>query len=114
MLLFLIDLKYIVAIEVLNNYIAAHNDMLSWVTIINTMNKYQIKGITKWFYLWSYLFVHYIHDYLSIHLSICYLSTVLSVNEYTPFEKYNFKQYLNENKNHFQNVDKTKFNITSV
>ncbi len=38
--------------------------------------------------------------------------TVLSVNEYTPFEKYNFKQYLNEN--HFQNVDKTKFNITSV
>ncbi len=31
--------------------------------------------------------------------------TVLSVNEYTPFEKYNFKQYLNEHKNHFQNVD---------
>ncbi len=24
---------------------------------------------------------------------------VLSVNEYTPFEKYNFKQYLNEHKN---------------
>ncbi len=41
-------------------------------------------------------------------------STVLSVNEYTPFEKYNFKQYLNEHKNHFQNVDKIKFNITSV
>ncbi len=40
--------------------------------------------------------------------------TVLSVNEYTPFEKYNFKQYLNEHKNIFQNVDKTKFNITSV
>ncbi len=40
--------------------------------------------------------------------------TVLSVNEYTPFEKYHFKQYLNEHKNHFQNVDKTKFNITSV
>ncbi len=40
--------------------------------------------------------------------------TVLSINEYTPFEKYNFKQYLNEHKNHFQNVDKTKFNITSV
>ncbi len=40
--------------------------------------------------------------------------TVLSVNEYTPFEKYNFKQYLNEHKKHFQNVDKTKFNITSV
>ncbi len=38
---------------------------------------------------------------------------VLSVNEYTPFEKYNFKQYLNEHKKHFQNVDKTKFNITS-
>ncbi len=38
---------------------------------------------------------------------------VLSVNEYTPFEKYNFKQYLNEHKNRFQNVDKTKFNITS-
>ncbi len=31
-----------------------------------------------------------------------------------PFEKYNFKQYLNEHKKHFQNVDKTKFNITSV
>ncbi len=42
------------------------------------------------------------------------IDTVLSVNEYTPFEKYNFKQYLNEHKNHFQNVDKTKFNITSV
>ncbi len=42
------------------------------------------------------------------------LYTVLSVNEYTPFEKYNFKQYLNEHKNHFQNVDKTTFNITSV
>ncbi len=42
------------------------------------------------------------------------LYTVLSVNEYTPFEKYNFKQYLNEHKEHFQNVDKTKFNITSV
>ncbi len=41
-------------------------------------------------------------------------STVLSVNEYTPFEKYNFTQYLNEHKNIFQNVDKTKFNITSV
>ncbi len=40
--------------------------------------------------------------------------TVLSVNEYTPFEKYNFKQYLKEHKNHFQNVDKIKFNITSV
>ncbi len=38
---------------------------------------------------------------------------MLSVNEYTPFEKYN-KQYLNEHKNHFQNVDKTKFNIASV
>ncbi len=32
--------------------------------------------------------------------------TVLSVNEYTPFEKKNFKQYLD--------VDKIKFNITSV
>ncbi len=47
--------------------------------------------------------------YKSIHTY-----TVLSVNEYTSFEKYNFKQYLNEHKNHFQNVDKTKFNITSV
>ncbi len=42
-----------------------------------------------------------------------YRYTVLSVNECT-FEKYNFKQYLNEHKNHFQNVDKTKFYITSV
>ncbi len=47
------------------------------------------------------------------HIHI-YIHTVLSVNEYTPFEKLNFKQYLNEHKNHFQNVDKTKFNITSV
>ncbi len=46
--------------------------------------------------------------------SYLYIYTVLSVNEYTPFEKYNFKQYLNEHKNIFQNVDKTKFNITSV
>ncbi len=45
---------------------------------------------------------------------ILYIYTVLSVNEYTPFEKYNFKQYLNEHKNIFQNVDKTKFYITSV
>ncbi len=42
------------------------------------------------------------------------LKSVLNVNEYTPFEKYNFKQYLNEHKNFFQNVDKTKFYITSV
>ncbi len=49
------------------------------------------------------------------HCCVCvYIYTVLSVNEYTPFEKYNFKQYLNEHKKHFQNVDKTKFNITSV
>ncbi len=31
-----------------------------------------------------------------------------------PFEQYNFKQYFNKHKNHFQNVDKTKFNITSA
>ncbi len=56
-------------------------------------------------------FCHLIFIYIYI-----YIYTVLSVNEYTPFEKYNFKQYLNEHKKHFQNVDKTKtkFNITSV
>ncbi len=43
-----------------------------------------------------------------------YIYTVLSVNEYTPFNELNFKQYLNEHKTHFQNVDNTKFNITSV
>ncbi len=43
-----------------------------------------------------------------------YIYTVLSVNEYTPFEKKHFKQYLNEHKNIFQNVDKTKFYIKSV
>ncbi len=63
------------------------------------------------------LYIHSIYSSLNIH-PIAYQSiviyTVLSVNEYTPFEKYNFKQYLNEYKNHFQNVDKTKFNITSV
>ncbi len=50
-------------------------------------------------------------------LYLCFVTsdlTVLSVNEYTPFEKYNLKQYLTEHKKHFQNVDKTKFNITSV
>ncbi len=31
-----------------------------------------------------------------------------------PLKSNNFKQYLNEHKNIFQNVDKTKFNITSV
>ncbi len=45
----------------------------------------------------------------SINIYI-YIYTVLSVNEYTPY----FKQYLNEHKNIFQNVDKTKFYITSV
>ncbi len=43
------------------------------------------------------------------HECMC-IYTVLSVNEYTPFENTFFKQYLNEHKNHFQNVDKTKFN----
>ncbi len=38
-----------------------------------------------------------------------YIYTVLSVNEYTPFESNIFKQYLNEHKDIFQNVDKTKF-----
>ncbi len=52
---------------------------------------------------------------LKINTFIHILYTVLSVNEYTPFEKYNFQQYLNEHKKiYFQNVDKTKFNITSV
>ncbi len=43
---------------------------------------------------------------------IC-ITKLIYIYTYT-FEKYNFKQYLNEHKNHFQNVDKTKFNITSV
>ncbi len=51
--------------------------------------------------------------YLCVHIYI-YIYIVLSVNEYTPFEKSHFKQYLNEHKNIFQNVDKTKFYITSV
>ncbi len=50
--------------------------------------------------------------HLDFHISHAF--TVLSVNEYTPFEKYNFKQYLNKHKNIVQNVDKTKFYITSV
>ncbi len=48
------------------------------------------------------------------YFTLCLRNTVLSVNEYTPFEKLNFKQYLNEHKNIFQNVDKSKFYITSV
>ncbi len=63
-----------------------------------------------------------IHPSICAFINVCsdlsykkqYTYTVLSVNEYTPLEKYNFKQYLNEHKNHFQNVDKTKFNITFV
>ncbi len=58
----------------------------------------------------------YICVYIYIYMYVCvyiYIYIVFSVNEYTPFEKYNFKQYLNEHKL-FQNVDKTKFNITSV
>ncbi len=51
--------------------------------------------------------------YIYIYIYI-YIHTVLSLNEYTPFEKSHFKQYLNEHKNIFQNVDKTKFYITSV
>ena len=31
--------------------------------------------------------------------------TVLSVNEHTPFEQYHIKQYLNEHKNYFPNVE---------
>ena len=42
------------------------------------------------------------------------VDTVLSINRYTPFEKYYFKQYLNAHKNNFQNVDNTKFYMTSV
>ena len=34
-----------------------------------------------------------------------FIVTVLSINEYTPFEKYHIKQYLNEHKNNFQNVE---------
>ncbi len=79
MLLFLIDLKYIVAIEVLNNYITAHNDMLSWVIKINTINKYKIK-VMKMF-IFVELFIYALHDYLSIYcLSEClpfYLSVYL-------------------------------------
>ena len=40
--------------------------------------------------------------------------TVLSVNEYTPFEKYHFKQYLNEQKTISKTLNIYKFNITSV
>ncbi len=42
-----------------------------------------------------------------------YIYTVLSVNEYTPL-KSNILNNLNEHNIFFQNVDKTKFNITSV
>ncbi len=52
--------------------------------------------------------------FVFIEILYIYIYTVLNINEYTPFEKNIFKQYLNEHKNHFQNVDKTKFNITSV
>ena len=39
--------------------------------------------------------------------SLLVTDTVLSVNEYTSFEKYHFKQYLNEHKNNLQNVEYT-------
>lgn len=40
--------------------------------------------------------------------SWCHSSTVLSINEYTTAEKYDFNQYLNEDKNKnnlFKNLD---------
>ncbi len=63
-------------------------------------------------YIYIYIYI-YVYIYIYIYIYI-YTHTVLIVNEYTPFKKYNFKQYLNEHKNYFQNVDKTKFNITYV
>ncbi len=69
--------------------------------------------VCVYIYIYIYIYTHSLATLLYIYIYI-YIYTVLSVNEYTPFEKYNFKQYLNEHKTHFQNVDKTKFNITSV
>ena len=48
-----------------------------------------------------------IQDVLSLDLyhQVFVSNTVLSVNEYTPFKKYHFKQHLNEHKNNFQNVE---------
>ncbi len=68
----------------------------------------------------GYLFVNLNYNFNILQLlQLCFnffwvQYTVLSVNEYTPFEKLHFKQYLNEHKNIFQNVDQTKFYITSV
>ncbi len=62
---------------------------------------------------WQYKCIAWMHC-KSLWIKASAICTVLSVNEYTPFEKYNFKQYFNEHKNIFQNVNKTKFYITSV
>ncbi len=50
--------------------------------------------------------------YLYINVFACFLNVFYNTKSKIYFK--NFKQYLNEHKNHFQNVDKTKFNITSV
>ena len=39
---------------------------------------------------------------MSLEVKLWTVYTVLSVNEYTPFEKYHFKQYLSEHKDNFQ------------
>ncbi len=52
--------------------------------MFNVYSKQDGWGGALWYRAYIYIYI--------------YIYTVLSVNEYTPFEKYNFKQYLNEHK----------------
>ena len=42
------------------------------------------------------------------------IHTALSINEYTPFEKYHFKQYLNKHKNNKTNNNNNNYNYWSI
>ena len=52
--------------------------------------------------MFVYIDIFMLYRNIYVYIDSC---SVLSINEYTPFEKYHFKQYLNEHKNYFQNVE---------
>ena len=60
---------------------------------LETWRRVQL-SVCRWIYLENicHLLCHYTTNYQQ-------LATVLSINEYTLFKKYHFKQYLSEHKN---------------
>ncbi len=77
-----------------------------------TIKNINISSYVVFLYYWGHLYNKdkteelYIYSFLGLY-------TVLRVNEYTPL-KSNILNNISMNTNIFQNVDKTKFNITSV